>query len=113
MKHFCAIHFPQEVTVLTLLYFFSSEHLPAATRERVISTFPHYGHGGIVEASRELFMQLNDCTRGLFFSNPMFIIWFSPAIKFYLKYFHSPYSLWLLSAETLNKCCKFQCFVLH
>ncbi|XP_062184314.1 uncharacterized protein LOC133888178 isoform X2 [Phragmites australis] len=38
--------------------------LPAATRERVISTFPHYGHGGIVEAARELFMQLNDCTGG-------------------------------------------------
>ncbi|VAH33594.1 unnamed protein product [Triticum turgidum subsp. durum] len=31
-------------------------------RERVISTFPHYGHGGIVEAARELFMQLNNCT---------------------------------------------------
>ncbi|TVU15468.1 hypothetical protein EJB05_38990, partial [Eragrostis curvula] len=42
----------------------NSEQLPAATRERVVSTFPHYGHGGIVEAARELFMQLNDCTRG-------------------------------------------------
>ncbi|KAK3142236.1 hypothetical protein QOZ80_4BG0343990 [Eleusine coracana subsp. coracana] len=38
------------------------EHLPAAARETVVSTFPHYGHGGIVEAARELFMQLNDCT---------------------------------------------------
>uniref|UniRef100_A0A0D9W6I4 Uncharacterized protein n=1 Tax=Leersia perrieri TaxID=77586 RepID=A0A0D9W6I4_9ORYZ len=38
------------------------EQLPATTRERVISTFPHYGHGGILEAARELFMQLNDCT---------------------------------------------------
>jgi len=42
--------------------FFSSEQLPATTRERVISTFPHYGHGGIVESARELFMQLNECT---------------------------------------------------
>ncbi|XP_044966968.1 diacylglycerol lipase-beta-like isoform X4 [Hordeum vulgare subsp. vulgare] len=40
----------------------NSELLPVTTRERVISTFPHYGHGGIVEAARELFMQLNDCT---------------------------------------------------
>ncbi|XP_039773320.1 diacylglycerol lipase-beta-like isoform X1 [Panicum virgatum] len=40
----------------------NSEKTPAATRERVISTFPHYGHGGIVEAARELFMQLNECT---------------------------------------------------
>uniref|UniRef100_A0A0E0PAV2 Uncharacterized protein n=1 Tax=Oryza rufipogon TaxID=4529 RepID=A0A0E0PAV2_ORYRU len=38
------------------------EQLPATTRERVISTFPHYGHGGILESARELFMQLNDCT---------------------------------------------------
>jgi hypothetical protein len=47
--------------------FFSSEQLPATTRERVISTFPHYGHGGIVESARELFMQLNECTGGLIF----------------------------------------------
>ncbi|KAG2567039.1 hypothetical protein PVAP13_7NG224500 [Panicum virgatum] len=40
----------------------NSEKTPATTRERVISTFPHYGHGGIVEAARELFMQLNECT---------------------------------------------------
>ncbi|KQJ83283.1 sn1-specific diacylglycerol lipase beta isoform X3 [Brachypodium distachyon] len=40
----------------------NSDQLPVTTRERVISTFPHYGHGGIVEAARELFMQLNDCT---------------------------------------------------
>lgn len=40
----------------------NNEQLPVTTRERVISTFPHYGHGGIVEAARELFMQLNDCT---------------------------------------------------
>ncbi|CAN6276109.1 unnamed protein product [Urochloa humidicola] len=40
----------------------NSEKLPATTRERVISTFPHYGHGGIVESARELFMQLNECT---------------------------------------------------
>ncbi|KAL5213670.1 hypothetical protein ABZP36_002822 [Zizania latifolia] len=38
------------------------EQLPATMRERVISTFPHYGHGGILESARELFMQLNDCT---------------------------------------------------
>ncbi|CAN6228629.1 unnamed protein product [Urochloa humidicola] len=39
----------------------NSEKLPATTRERVISTFPHYGHGGIVDSARELFMQLNEC----------------------------------------------------
>ncbi|KAL5216203.1 hypothetical protein ABZP36_007604 [Zizania latifolia] len=38
------------------------EQLPATTRDRVISTFPHYGHGGILESARELFTQLNDCT---------------------------------------------------
>ncbi|XP_040379409.1 uncharacterized protein LOC102717245 isoform X2 [Oryza brachyantha] len=38
------------------------EQLPATTRERVISTFPHYGHGGILESARELFMQLHECT---------------------------------------------------
>nr|CAB3484933.1 unnamed protein product [Digitaria exilis] len=47
--------------VLTYSLFFS-EKLPATTREKVISTFPHYGHGGIVESARELFMQLNECT---------------------------------------------------
>jgi len=51
----------------TMFCFFSSEQLPATTRERVISTFPHYGHGGIVESARELFMQLNECTGGLIF----------------------------------------------
>ncbi|KAL6650937.1 hypothetical protein ACP70R_009862 [Stipagrostis hirtigluma subsp. patula] len=40
----------------------NSEETPASTRERVISTFPHYGHGGIVESARELFMQLNEHT---------------------------------------------------
>ncbi|KAM3387818.1 hypothetical protein ACQJBY_010572 [Aegilops geniculata] len=39
-----------------------NELLPVTMREKIISTFPHYGHGGIVEAARELFMQLNDCT---------------------------------------------------
>jgi len=51
----------------TMFCFFSSEQLPATTRERVISTFPHYGHGGIVESARELFMQLNECAGGLIF----------------------------------------------
>jgi hypothetical protein len=51
-----------------MLCLFSTEKLPATTRERVISTFPHYGHGGIVEAARELFMQLNECTGGLVFN---------------------------------------------
>ncbi|XP_073008012.1 uncharacterized protein [Typha latifolia] len=36
-----------------------SEHLSASTRHRVISTFPHYGHGGIVESARELFLQID------------------------------------------------------
>ncbi|KAJ3696868.1 hypothetical protein LUZ61_000573 [Rhynchospora tenuis] len=37
----------------------NNEHLPASTREKVMSTFPHYGHGGIVESARELFMQID------------------------------------------------------
>nr|CAD1837117.1 unnamed protein product [Ananas comosus var. bracteatus] len=36
-----------------------SEHLPESTRQRVISSFPHYGHAGIVESARELFMQID------------------------------------------------------
>ena len=62
-------------TTFGFLYyvFFSSEKTPAATRERVISTFPHYGHGGIVEAARELFMQLNECTGGLILLLPTIV----------------------------------------
>ncbi|KAF3337917.1 sn1-specific diacylglycerol lipase beta-like isoform X4 [Carex littledalei] len=36
-----------------------NEHLPENTREKVLSTFPHYGHGGMVESARELFMQID------------------------------------------------------
>ncbi|XP_020111947.1 sn1-specific diacylglycerol lipase beta isoform X3 [Ananas comosus] len=36
-----------------------SEHLPESTRQRIISSFPHYGHAGIVESARELFMQID------------------------------------------------------
>ena len=32
---------------------------PENTREKVLSTFPHYGHGGIVESARDLFMQID------------------------------------------------------
>ncbi|MQM09734.1 hypothetical protein Taro_042615 [Colocasia esculenta] len=42
-----------------MLTLFSSNRLPADVRQTVISSFPHYGHSGIVESSRELFMQLD------------------------------------------------------
>lgn len=28
-------------------------------KEKVLSSFPHYGHSGIVECARELFMQID------------------------------------------------------
>ncbi|XP_027363289.1 uncharacterized protein LOC113870922 isoform X2 [Abrus precatorius] len=33
-------------------------YIPSDIKKKVTSTFPHYGHSGIVEASRELFMQI-------------------------------------------------------
>ncbi|KAJ0977010.1 hypothetical protein J5N97_012484 [Dioscorea zingiberensis] len=36
-----------------------SDHLPQSVRQRVLSSFPHYGHSGIVESARELFMQID------------------------------------------------------
>lgn len=37
----------------------NSEHVRPSVRQRVISSFPHYGHAGIVESARELFMQID------------------------------------------------------
>ncbi|KAM0940039.1 putative fungal lipase-like domain, alpha/Beta hydrolase [Dioscorea sansibarensis] len=36
-----------------------SDHLHHSVRERVLISFPHYGHSGIVESARELFMQID------------------------------------------------------
>ncbi|KAK9289163.1 hypothetical protein L1049_017637 [Liquidambar formosana] len=36
----------------------NSSHVHPDIRQRVISSFPHYGHSGIVEATRNLFMQI-------------------------------------------------------
>lgn len=44
---------------LRLFSFYSSDHLHHSVRERVLSSFPHYGHSGIVESARELFMQID------------------------------------------------------
>ncbi|KAL5991060.1 hypothetical protein ACLOJK_011966 [Asimina triloba] len=38
----------------------SGEHVPFEVRRSVLSSFPHYGHSGIVEAARELFMQIDE-----------------------------------------------------
>lgn len=37
----------------------NSNQLPLGVRETVLSTFPHYGHSGIVESARELFRQID------------------------------------------------------
>ncbi|CAA6663976.1 unnamed protein product [Spirodela intermedia] len=36
-----------------------SDHLPSEVRQGVLSSFPHYGHSGIVESARELFIQID------------------------------------------------------
>ena len=36
----------------------SSNHIHQDVRQKVISSLPHYGHSGIVEAARDLFMQI-------------------------------------------------------
>jgi len=36
----------------------SSNYLHYDIKKHVVSSFPHYGHSGIVEAARELFMQI-------------------------------------------------------
>ncbi|XP_020261472.1 uncharacterized protein LOC109837578 isoform X1 [Asparagus officinalis] len=40
----------------------NSDQLAPGVRETVLSTFPHYGHSGIVESARELFEQLDGLT---------------------------------------------------
>ncbi|XP_009379930.2 uncharacterized protein LOC103968432 isoform X1 [Musa acuminata AAA Group] len=47
------------LTVEDLDGLINSEHLPSAKRQKVLSSFPHYGHAGIVESARELFMQID------------------------------------------------------
>ncbi|XP_042378225.1 uncharacterized protein LOC121971155 isoform X1 [Zingiber officinale] len=37
----------------------NSDQLPENIKESVLSSFPHYGHSGIVECARELFMQID------------------------------------------------------
>lgn len=36
----------------------SNSHIQLDVKRRVDSSFPHYGHWGIVEAARELYMQV-------------------------------------------------------
>ncbi|OAY71544.1 Sn1-specific diacylglycerol lipase alpha [Ananas comosus] len=36
-----------------------SDQLPRHVRDSVLSSFPHYGHSGIVESARELFMKID------------------------------------------------------
>ncbi|THU53369.1 hypothetical protein C4D60_Mb10t13680 [Musa balbisiana] len=47
------------LTVEDLDGLINSEHLPSTKRQKVLSSFPHYGHAGIVESARELFMQID------------------------------------------------------
>nr|XP_010930154.1 uncharacterized protein LOC105051408 isoform X2 [Elaeis guineensis] len=37
----------------------NGEHVCPSVRQRILSSFPHYGHAGIVESARELFMQID------------------------------------------------------
>ncbi|WOL16102.1 hypothetical protein Cni_G24884 [Canna indica] len=37
----------------------NSDQLPQNVKESVLSSFPHYGHSGIIEYARELFMQID------------------------------------------------------
>ncbi|KAJ4954802.1 hypothetical protein NE237_011585 [Protea cynaroides] len=37
----------------------NSNHVSLDVKQTVVSSFPHYGHSGIVEAARELFMQID------------------------------------------------------
>ncbi|XP_020090740.1 uncharacterized protein LOC109711847 isoform X1 [Ananas comosus] len=37
----------------------NSDQLPRHVRDSVLSSFPHYGHSGIVESARELFMKID------------------------------------------------------
>lgn len=57
--YFCILHALSSQLKLNLFTLCSSEHLPSAKRQKVLSSFPHYGHAGIVESARELFMQID------------------------------------------------------
>lgn len=41
----------------------SSTNIHPEVRQAVISSFPHHGHSGIVEAARDLFMQIEVSSR--------------------------------------------------
>jgi hypothetical protein len=43
---------------LSFLLLYSSSHICPDVKRSVESSFPHYGHSGIVEAARDLYMQL-------------------------------------------------------
>ncbi|XP_072965575.1 uncharacterized protein [Typha angustifolia] len=40
----------------------NNDKLPSDVRESILSSFPHYGHSGIVESARELFMKIDGQT---------------------------------------------------
>ncbi|KAL2900756.1 Sn1-specific diacylglycerol lipase alpha [Bienertia sinuspersici] len=42
----------------------SGMHIDPTTRETVVSSFPHYGHSGIVESARELYHQIEGAYSG-------------------------------------------------
>jgi hypothetical protein len=45
-------------TLLIFLLHCSSDQLPPQVKQSVLSSFPHYGHAGIVESARELYTKL-------------------------------------------------------
>lgn len=54
-----ALGFSQKVTlVFGFPSVYSSNQIHPNVRQSVTSSFPHYGHSGIVEAARDLFMQV-------------------------------------------------------
>ncbi|RVW63201.1 putative ribonuclease H protein [Vitis vinifera] len=54
-----ALGFSQKVTLVFFVFLvYSSNQIHPNVRQSVISSFPHYGHSGIVEAARDLFNQV-------------------------------------------------------
>lgn len=39
-------------------------HIAPSVRQTVLSTFPHYGHSGVVESARELYHQIEGAYSG-------------------------------------------------
>ncbi|KAH7521425.1 hypothetical protein FEM48_Zijuj07G0031800 [Ziziphus jujuba var. spinosa] len=52
-------HIESDLAILSVT---SSSHIPLDLRQYLVSSFPHYGHSGIVETARDLFKQIEGNT---------------------------------------------------